>query len=39
MKGEVRKMKGGGKEEVLFVFFVQVVVAVCICQNIECLIG
>ena len=40
MEGEVRKLKGGGKEKVLFVFvFVQVVVAVCICQNIECLTG
>ena len=29
MEGEVRKLKGGGKEKVLFVFFfVQVVVAV-----------
>ena len=37
MEGEVRKLKGGGKEKVLFV--VQVVVAVCICQNIECLTG
>ena len=35
MEGEVRKLKRGGKEKVLFVFFfVQVVVAVCICQNI-----
>ena len=39
MEGEVRKLKGGGKEKVLFVFFVQVVVAVCIYQNIECLTG
>ena len=39
MEGEVRKLKGGGKEKVLFAFFVQVVVAVCICQNIECLAG
>ena len=40
MEGEVRKLNGGGKEKVLFVvFFVQVVVAVCICQNIECLTG
>ena len=36
MEGEVRKLNGGGKEKVLFV---QVVVAVCICQNIECLTG
>ena len=39
MEGEVRKLKGGGKEKVLFVFLYQVVVAVCICQNIECLTG
>ena len=38
MEGEVRKLKGGGKE-IYLVFFVQVVVAVCICQNIECLTG
>ena len=37
MEGEVRKLNGGGKEKVLFVFFVQVVVAVC--QTIECLTG
>ena len=36
--GEVHvgKLKGGGEEKV---FFVQVVVALCICQNIECLTG
>ena len=39
MEGEVRKLKGGGKEKFYLVFFVQVVVAVCICQNIECLTG
>ena len=36
---KVRKLKGGGgKEKVLFVFCTGVV-ALCICQNIECLTG
>ena len=38
MEGEVRKLKGGGKFKRKY-YFVQVVVAVCICQNIECLTG
>ena len=36
-EGEVGKLKGGGKDY-LFIF-VQVVVALCICQNIDCLTG
>ena len=39
MEGEVRKLKGGGKEKVLFGFFCTGCGAVCICQNIECLTG
>ena len=47
-EGEVGKLTGrGGKEiegrrkreSIICFFFVQVVVAVCICQNIECLTG
>ena len=39
-EGEVGKLKGGGEEKVLsIIIFVQVVVALCICKNIECLTG